>query len=601
MNALAGLIDPIYRFVVEASLGGSVVVCALLVVQWVFAGRLTPRARHLLWGVLLLRLMLPWTPQSPLSAANLLPIASLPAAAPFDVQQAVDLQGALSPAVGAGTPEGPPSTTPAFDWGTAARVAWLAGSLLWGLHVLMAYKRLPRALRALRPVSDARALAVLGQCKADMRVRWPRVILYEAQIAFPLVCGLIRPRLVLPEGAARTLTDTELRHVFLHELAHLKRADLAVGLVCAVLQAMHWFNPLVWYAFQRMRQDREYACDALALSRMPQGEGGRYGETLIKLVQDNSRPVPVACAAGIAENRSELGRRIQMIARHASSSYRLTLAGVVLFGFCAVVFLTRAIAVPEIPVPLPASPAEFPYAIEVETYATSWSAFRPGDSIEITEVRGTAPQFEVGQRYEVKGRYVLASEKRALLMLHCTNGEVAPSAWETVERGEGEFTRRFGILEPGMLHLNYYPDGGGDGFGGTYFRKKTVPADSPDAVVDLATSDADFAVRKMDNATGYSLHVVIHNNGNAVSPAFDIWFYEGDPETTEPRTHGGGELSPGEVWREMTNAIDLKEGSNTFYVKIDPNNEIEETDETNNVAKVTVQGKKVVREVIELE
>ena len=73
MNALADGIAVLHGFVVESSLGGCVVVCAVLCLQWVFRNRFTARWHYLLWMVLLARLALPWTPASPLSIANVLP------------------------------------------------------------------------------------------------------------------------------------------------------------------------------------------------------------------------------------------------------------------------------------------------------------------------------------------------------------------------------------------------------------------------------------------------------------------------------------------------------------------------------------------------
>jgi len=465
MNALAVVVDPLYGFVLESTVGACVVVCGVLALQWLFANRLTPRTRYLLWSVLLLRLLLPWAPANPFSAANLISVASTQISANFAAIRPVQ----NSPVPPAAVPQAQPR-----DWNTALRLVWLAGCALWGIHVVVTCRRLPRSLGGFREITDARALAAFKACQAETRVTWPPVALTEAEIAYPLVIGLMRPRLVLPKRAVESLSDNELRHIFLHELAHLKRADLIVGMVCSVLQALHWFNPLVWYGFQRMRQDREYACDALALSHMAEEEARNYGRTLIKLVQGGSPPVRLVGAAGIAENKSELERRIRMITQHARSGYRLTATGLVLLAICAAVFLTGATAQQKA-VSTSTPPAEFPYLIEIETYQESWSTFRPGDSIDILEVRGTSPKFEVGQWYEVKGRYKLASEKRAMLLLFSTNGEVRPETGGLVEAGEGEFTRQFAIAKAGHLHVSYYPYPGGEGFGDTYFHKKGVP------------------------------------------------------------------------------------------------------------------------------
>src|SRR5437667_11569040 len=91
--------------------------------------------------------------------------------------------------------------------------------------------------------------------------------------------------------------------IFLHELAHLKRHDLEINWLVSVAQALHWFNPLLRLAFARMRADREMACDALALARMEQGEGQRYGETIVKLLEGLVRPAPTPGSVGISEER----------------------------------------------------------------------------------------------------------------------------------------------------------------------------------------------------------------------------------------------------------------------------------------------------------
>lgn len=78
------------------------------------------------------------------------------------------------------------------------------------------------------------------------------------------------------------LSVEELRHVFLHELVHLRRWDLPASWACALLQVVHWFNPMVWLAFRRMRTDRELACDQVALRSLPPAERADYGRTLIK-------------------------------------------------------------------------------------------------------------------------------------------------------------------------------------------------------------------------------------------------------------------------------------------------------------------------------
>ncbi len=98
--------------------------------------------------------------------------------------------------------------------------------------------------------------------------------------------------------------------------------------------------------------------------------------------------------------------------------------------------------------------------------------FREGDSIEIVEVSGSSETLEVGQTYTVKGRYTLASEDAAALHVYATNGETRSEQGPAVQRGSGEFVRTFTFLEPGDLHLSFYPAEGGSSFGNLYFTQK---------------------------------------------------------------------------------------------------------------------------------
>ena len=128
------------------------------------------------------------------------------------------------------------------------------------------------------------------------------------------------------------MTARDLRHVFLHELAHLKHHDVAVGWLVAICQVLHWFNPLVWVALHQMRADRELACDELAMSYMAgPKDTHHYGQTLIRLQEVLGPSRPVASLACIVETRSQLRDRIERIADSGRSQpWHSVLAGILL-------------------------------------------------------------------------------------------------------------------------------------------------------------------------------------------------------------------------------------------------------------------------------
>ncbi len=92
--------------------------------------------------------------------------------------------------------------------------------------------------------------------------------------------GAVRFRLLLPE-AARRWSDEQLRSVLLHEIAHLKRRDTVVQVLTQIACALHWFNPLVWFAAWRLHVERERACDDLVLSNGVRASA--YAEHLLNI------------------------------------------------------------------------------------------------------------------------------------------------------------------------------------------------------------------------------------------------------------------------------------------------------------------------------
>jgi len=174
-----------------------------------------------------------------------------------------------------------------------------------------------------------------------MRTRRQLDLIETDLIQSPAIFGLIRGRLLLPRGLTARFSGPELRYVFLHELAHLKRGDLFVNWLMTVLQVLHWFNPVIWFALGRMRADRELACDTLALSVTQEEDRKPYGQTIIKLLEGFARPAAVPGLVGILEDKRQMHRRIQMIAKFKRTSRQPWLA-VVLVAVLGLIALTDA-------------------------------------------------------------------------------------------------------------------------------------------------------------------------------------------------------------------------------------------------------------------
>jgi bla regulator protein BlaR1 len=271
---------------------------------------LSARQMGLLWGLVLLRLLIPVAPSSTFSLETLARFVhtemNRPTAAAdlqADTEQSDGRQSESAPAVVAvgaeasQSSEGSPSTdVPStagplgVDFSAAIDTvlfwlptAWLFGAIAYVVWTALADWRFRRRLNRVLACDDPRLLALWQACcdQAGRRRRIP-IVQFDG-ISQPAVSGLFHPRLLLPESAAIELSDAQLRMVMLHELAHVRRGHVAANWLLVVLRAVHWWNPVYWLAAARFQNLREQACDAFALRAMHGDSVRAYSELLLTL------------------------------------------------------------------------------------------------------------------------------------------------------------------------------------------------------------------------------------------------------------------------------------------------------------------------------
>ncbi len=353
-------------------------VLLVLAVQWIFRRHLTHRWRFALWWIVLARLLLPFSPQSAMSLFNLVRPA-VPIEAPRDSRPAESRPASARPtsvpAMAAErtqteTPSGavavPPVLPPPVQSASAAAVPavnaaaapkralngrelvipwlaglWLTGGALLSGVVLVQTLRFRQKLAGATVPTDARLQSLLEDCRREFRVNRRVELLETDAVQSPALFGLLKLRLLVPRGFGGQFNHGELRYVFFHELAHVKRGDLWLNWLVTALQIAHWFNPLLWFGFARLRADRELACDELTLLRAGDTAGTAYGETVVKLLENLSRPQAIPGLVGILEDKRQMRRRISMIANFRRPGKWSALA-IVLIAGVAVATLTDA-------------------------------------------------------------------------------------------------------------------------------------------------------------------------------------------------------------------------------------------------------------------
>ena len=367
MGTLMTSVQPFFDWIFQTSLIACVVICLVIVTQKVIGNKLGPRWSHALWLVLLFRMVFPGAPPSQIRLFNLIPSGEKqiqqqqPSGTPEKnefshiAQETEETDSALAQVPESDAKiQGDTTSKPGIlanlqlqskPWVVSLKrvlpFIWIAGAVMIGLYLFLSNYFLWRIVKRERPLIDQKTLELFEECKERMGVQTIVGLIPSTRIKSPALFGFIRPRLILPKEMIEEANQEEMQYIFLHELAHLKRLDIYLGWLTSLLQILHWFNPLVWFAFYRMRADRELSCDALVLSRTENEESQEYGQAIVGLLRRFSRSRPLPAMAGILENKSQLKRRIIMISQFKKSSYQWSPLAIFLIfalGFVSLTF-----------------------------------------------------------------------------------------------------------------------------------------------------------------------------------------------------------------------------------------------------------------------
>ncbi len=161
---------------------------------------------------------------------------------------------------------------------------WIGVGAAWFARQIYHHNRFWRVLNDVSAPVNQELAALTEKAAVQMGLRHvPRVKIAPAVIG-PLVSGLFRPLIILPNNFTQIYTEDEQFFALCHEAAHIRRYDLWAALGLLIFRAVHWFNPLVHYAAKRFRIDQEAACDAYFLHKLKGGEDAMldYAKVLLK-------------------------------------------------------------------------------------------------------------------------------------------------------------------------------------------------------------------------------------------------------------------------------------------------------------------------------
>ncbi len=174
-------------------------------------------------------------------------------------------------------------------------------------------------------------------------VRRQTQLLVSNHIAAPMSLGFLNPAILMPQALLDTLSDSELEHVVLHELAHLRRRDDWTNLAQKLIEAILPIQPAVYWIGHRMSIEREMACDDWVIATT--GTAKPYAASLTKVAELSQWEHVGILAAGATGNRSQLFRRVHhMMDRTRNAAPKLALGplGAAIAAVGTLIYVGRA-------------------------------------------------------------------------------------------------------------------------------------------------------------------------------------------------------------------------------------------------------------------
>lgn len=203
--------------------------------------------------------------------------------------------------------EAAPVAAPRVDGATLMLLAWIAGAAFLAAGLGLGLVRLFRLQREAAVLTDRDWLGALAQAQHRMGVKQGTALLRSERLGSPVSWGLLRPTIVLSDGALRSPDRAEA--ILAHELAHVVRMDWLNLLIARIATALFWFNPLVWILARQAHELREEAADDVVLRG--DVDGPDYAGMLVDFAR-GERGAALA-AHGVAPGKGSLKRRLSRV------------------------------------------------------------------------------------------------------------------------------------------------------------------------------------------------------------------------------------------------------------------------------------------------
>lgn len=347
------MVGNMFAAIVNISITASIVAGLVILFRCILGNKLPKFFSYAMWFIVLIRLLVPFSLPSKVSLFNIIPMPNAIMTQsiqynetynkiPYNTNIMVTTQPNMAEVrlnndLASTSYVSAPKSSVDLHQIFMSIISWLwvvTMSGLFLLSMLLYFRTFKNLNEAVLYHNDA----LVSECCQKLNFNTKIRVYVSDRVQTPVVCGLFNVRIILPLALTQCCSKSELSHIIMHELVHIKRFDYIVKPLWILALCIHWFNPVIWFSFILSQKDMEVSCDERVMLVCDNDIRNEYATSLIKVAVDQNMMLN---AGLLAFGESNIKGRVRGIMKFKKPTFWIGVIGVIAVVIVAVMLLTN--------------------------------------------------------------------------------------------------------------------------------------------------------------------------------------------------------------------------------------------------------------------
>lgn len=316
LNIFSFLLEHIFYKVLYMSITSSILFIFIKLISFIFKDKMIPNCKMLVWSIFLISLIVPYRFESEISVMeNYEKIQSISykdeyRKAKENLQVAVEDGNIDKINTEQLNEKRKEAFSKSFLIDVLIPIIWLAGIFVSLLFFIISYLKVRKRIHKIEEKSEI--YNYLDKCKSKLKLNKNIKIAYSNYFLSPSVLGAFKPVIIIPDYIDEKDNDI-LENVLLHELSHIKRKDTFLNELIIILKNIYWFNPILFLAFNDIKNDIEIANDEFVTKNMDISAKTKYMKSLVWVLAKGNGIQTNQSSLCMADDKNNIERRVKIM------------------------------------------------------------------------------------------------------------------------------------------------------------------------------------------------------------------------------------------------------------------------------------------------